>query len=415
MRILEFLKKALTPPRARRKSIGLSLEPLEDRRMMAADISLFDGRLSIEGTKDADIITVDAVEVRRVERYFDSDAGRWSLKTTSQPQVRATIRNADNVTMLREDFDPKSVRAIVIDSLAGHDTVHNNTRIPSMIDGGLGNDLLVGGGGADVIKGGLGEDDIYGMGGDDILDGDNDSPVMEIIGGSDIVVGGEGMDTLNGRGGNDVLIGGSNSDTLDGGTGNDTMEGDVAEDLEAHPVWYLGSAMANRIDLERVLSDSGSHGADVMFGSDGNDFMHGNGCDDEMHGGSGDDDLYGDIGNDTLHGESGNDYLHGGRGWPRPRSFEPLSEDFGRDELYGGDGSDRLWGQYGNDVLHGGHGVDYLNGGQGIDTIYFSDNDFLGFGNGPVWMGNTVPGWILLIFCPTQVDGPMAGYSVYTG
>ena len=95
--------------------------------------------------------------------------------------------------MLREDFDPKSVRAIVIDSLAGHDTVHNNTRIPSMIDGGLGNDLLVGGGGADVIEGGLGEDDIYGMGGDDILDGDGDSPVMEIIGGSDIVVGGEGM------------------------------------------------------------------------------------------------------------------------------------------------------------------------------------------------------------------------------
>jgi Ca2+-binding RTX toxin-like protein len=393
---------------------------------VSADISLFDGRLLIEGTRNADIIAVDAVEVSRVERYFDSDSGRWSIRTTSHPQVRVTIRilgptaifgtNSENVTVLREDFDPKSVRAIMINCFAGHDTVHNNTRIPSEIDGGLGNDLLVGGGGADIIRGGLGEDDIYGMDGDDILDGDDDSPVMEIIGGSDIVVGGEGMDTLNGRGGHDVLIGGSNSDTLDGGTGNDTMEGDVAEDLETHPVWYLGSAMANRIDLERVLSDSGSHGADVMFGSDGNDFMHGNGCDDEMHGGSGDDDLYGDIGNDTLHGKSGNDYLHGGRGWPRPASFEPLSEDFGRDELHGGYGSDRLWGQSGNDLLHGGLGVDYLNGGQGIDTIYFNAIDFLGYADegGPVWIGDTVPGW-LLVYYPLQLVGPFAGYKVYTG
>jgi len=59
--------------------------------------------------------------------------------------------------------------------------------------------------------------------------------------------------------------------------------------------------------------------------------------------------------------------------------------------------------------------VDYLNGGQGIDTIYFSANDFVGYGDGAVWIGDTVPGWILLISCPTQVDGPMVGYSVYMG
>ncbi|MEO2017591.1 MAG: hypothetical protein ABGZ53_24825, partial [Fuerstiella sp.] len=126
-------------------------------------------------------------------------------------------------------------------------------------------------------------------------------------------------------------------------------------------------------------------------------------------------DLYGDIGNDKLYGDSGHDYLHGGRGgYPRPSSFEPLSVDFGRDELYGGYGSDRLWGQSGNDLLHGGLGVDYLFGGQGIDTIYFRANDFLGWGNGPVWTGNTVPGW-LLYYYPTQVVGPFAGYKVYTG
>src|SRR5262249_22746493 len=41
--------------------------------------------------------------------------------------------------------------------------------------------------------------------------------------GDDILVGGDGADTLNGEAGDDVLIGGPGDDSLDGGPGNNTV------------------------------------------------------------------------------------------------------------------------------------------------------------------------------------------------
>ena len=177
-------------------------------------------------------------------------------------------------------------------------------------------------------------------------------------------------------------------------------------ETSAFGIAILCAIITNRIDLELLLSDSGTHGSDVMFGQEGTDHMHGNGGDDEMHGGNGNDTMVGDIGNDTLHGDFGNDDIFG-------RS--------GNDELYGGFGMDDLNGGGGNDMLHGGNGVDLLDGGgwhrgDAIDTVYFSYNDLVvvwwlripGHGSGEYW------GWFLAGFCPTMVDGPMAGYSVYT-
>ena len=62
------------------------------------------------------------------------------------------------------------------------------------------------------VNGGSGNDLVLGTAGDDTLSGN---------GGADCILGGGGNDTLFGNGGNDVIDGGPGTDSCDGGTGTD--------------------------------------------------------------------------------------------------------------------------------------------------------------------------------------------------
>jgi serralysin len=105
-------------------------------------------------------------------------------------RVRCTLRNA-----------PTGMFVYAGD---GDDVVINRTGIPSMIDGGAGNDRLTGGSGADFIGGGAGNDRIRGGAGDDDL------------------LGGDGDDRLRGQAGDDRLTGQDGRNRLDGGRDGDT-------------------------------------------------------------------------------------------------------------------------------------------------------------------------------------------------
>src|SRR5262249_5233859 len=67
-------------------------------------------------------------------------------------------------------------------------TVDGRINLPTILDGGDGNDSLVGGGGHDILLGGDGDDRLFGPAGRDIL------------------VGGRGMDHLFGGGAGDLVI-----------------------------------------------------------------------------------------------------------------------------------------------------------------------------------------------------------------
>src|SRR5690606_28547061 len=90
----------------------------------------------------------------------------------------------------------------------------------------------------------------------------------------------------------------------------------------------------------------GDNGRDIIMGLAGNDVLRGMGGDDRLFGDEGNDDLQGGSGNDLLYGGAGNDILDGGTG---------------DDELYGDSGNDTLIGGSGNDLLNGGAGNDNLN------------------------------------------------------
>ena len=102
-------------------------ERLEDRRMMAADIDLDNGLLSIEGTGNDDIIEI------RVNPE-DSD------------EVLVTIKNAITGQLLDdEDYDRDDIDEIYVDALGGNDQVYNRIDVRAEMYGRGGVDFLISG------------------------------------------------------------------------------------------------------------------------------------------------------------------------------------------------------------------------------------------------------------------------------
>jgi Ca2+-binding RTX toxin-like protein len=102
-----------------------------------------------------------------------------------------------------------------------------------LINGGDGDDDIVGsdyedhiygGEGNDAILGEDGDDRIYGGGGDDMIDGGDGSDALEGGDGRDILHGGPGGDRLLGGAGHDSIYGGEGDDIADGGDGDDIYD-----------------------------------------------------------------------------------------------------------------------------------------------------------------------------------------------
>ncbi len=90
--------------------------------------------------------------------------------------------------------------------------------------GGVGNDILVGGGTTSVfIAGGAGDDIIIGSGANDALSGNDGNDMADGGYGDDVIRGGRGDDLLIGGFGNDIMDGGLEDDVLQGGDGNDVF------------------------------------------------------------------------------------------------------------------------------------------------------------------------------------------------
>jgi Ca2+-binding RTX toxin-like protein len=242
------------------------IEPLEDRLVLSApiitmppaapraDVSLRGGILQINGSSGNDRITLS------VSHHSTSTVLPF------QPADVVLIVKINGKTW---SFDAADVGRIRINGGAGNDRIqiqsppkfswddHCNrdlgpswftVEFPLMIDGGAGNDTIVGGELDDTIHGGAGNDSIMGMGGADHLFGDA---------------------------GNDQLIGGADDDTLDGGDGADLLAGEV--------------------------------GNDSLIGHGGSDSIYGGKGDDRLIGGNGSDSMWGEEGTDEAWGGSGSD------------------------------------------------------------------------------------------------------------
>ena len=141
------------------------------------------------------------------------------------------------------------------------------------LDGGAGNDRLIGEQGNDLMFGGVDNDIMYGGDGNDIAHGDLGADTINGGGGDDIILGDGAPFPV---GGNDVLHGDGGNDTLDGGAGEDQLYGDEGKDLlkGGDGRDYLFGGREGDGLLGQAGNDvlvSGFMDANYMLGGQGND------------------------------------------------------------------------------------------------------------------------------------------------
>lgn len=278
------------------------------------------------------------------------------------------------------------------------------------IFGGIGDDIIMGGLGADLMDGGSGVDrlsyadatsrvvvdmlngstigsyatgDVFfnfehleGGSGDDLLLGDHND---------NLLIGGAGNDELQGRFGNDTLIGGAGADTLSGGGNTGTAS-------------YETSAMAVNVNLFSGVTSGGDAVGDVfiaidnLIGSSGDDTLTGFFGDNVIEGGAGADRINGGAGTDTASysrdttgvtvslntntatgGDAEGDTFSQIENLRGGQAADSLSGNTGNNVIWGGLGNDTLIGLAGDDTLEGGGGSDNLQGGSGSDWASYSE------------------------------------------
>ena len=224
------------------------------------------------------------------------------------------------------------------------------------MDGGAGDDVLVGGDGADVMHGGADNDSIDG----------SDNPVGTV----DQMFGDAGTDTL-------IWSPGKDDDFNDGGDGTDTsiVNGGGGSEVFLIAPTAAGARLDRTtnngvlapffVDMANVeiLRVNGNAGNDNISGSAGLAGRIGL----ELNGGAGDDVLVGGDGADDMHGGDDNDTLDGS---DNPAgTFDAMFGDVGDDTLIWNPGKD-------DDINEGGPGQDtsIINGGTGSEDFVISPN-----------------------------------------
>jgi Ca2+-binding RTX toxin-like protein len=301
--------------------------------------------------------------------------------------------------------------------------------VGDFVNGGVGNDTLVGSNLSDALMGAEGDDVIIGGAGHDIVYGDGtyaivgatlpasgpwwtwggltttypmadeNSPAWgqlqsfsfltgtvsgafdTTVGGADVIYGGSGGDLVLGGHGNDIIYGEAGMDSLDGGAGDDALYGGDDDDAITGDLNADSSQHGDDfIDLgagQAAQSARGNGGDDIILGGDTDDYLEG----DELlqRGGTVDGSYHGNDfidakgGDDRVWGQGGADTLLGGAGndYVQGDTDETVLALIyhGDDWLDGGDGDDTLRGDGGNDTLIGGPGADELYAGPGNDTL----------------------------------------------
>lgn len=390
--------------------VGISIEDLSLSRVGGSDdvtISLADGSsLTIDGQFDATATGVLGIQwLDRIEEF------RFTA-------VDGTVTSEDAAWL---------IESLIEQATTGGDDIVHGFDTADTLDGGAGDDLLIGGNAGDIYRYAVGEGD------DTIADGSLNNllfgldDVIEVSGASadDVIV------TRNGTANDLVLSFGA------AGTGSLTLR----DQLDANPISFQ-SELIERIDFvdhpgeslseaelrQLYFDEAASAGDDSIIGFYSNDTLEGGTGDDCLAGGNGSDTYLWSLGdgNDTIAesvthtGFSEFDRLEFGADidleniqFLRSGGSDDLQIEI-TDTLGGGtsvitvegqfhtlggrdieeiefadgtvlteadirglldqssDGDDRIFGFDSDDSLNGGAGNDFLQGGKGSDTYHFS-------------------------------------------
>lgn len=201
------------------------------RTINGGEASLEGGLLTVEGTNASDRIALRLQAGQPAILQVDLGDNGSADFSFARADIARIVINAGN-----------GGDAVRIDEING---VFSDS-IPTTIDGGNGNDRLVGGAGAGAVLGGNGNDSLIG-GGAGTVSGGNGDDTLAGGSGAETLLSGNGDDSIDGNRGNDVAFMGNGDDTFiwDPGDGSDTVEGQNGNDTMV----FNGAAVAEQVDL----------------------------------------------------------------------------------------------------------------------------------------------------------------------
>jgi len=310
-----------------------------------AGVSLVNGIFKLIGTSGTDIVVLYKLNsTLTIHAVFDFAWCQSDDDWDDEDTVDQNWSHYSSLQYRRLDVPAAGVQSIEIGTYGGHDFVWPVFGVGQSlkIDGGEGNDWLVGGSGNDTITDLAGNNRVYSGSGNDVVTTGPGRDRIWTDGGDDTVSAGDGNNEIHTDGGNDVVTAGVGSDEIWSGEGNDSVT-----DAGGHNTIYTEGG-------DDLISLPALSGNDVVFAGTGNDTVIDGGGDNCINTDGGNDTVTSGGGKDTIDAGSGNDVVRAGGG---------------NDTLDGGDGHDILLGGDGNDTLNGGDGMDLAIGGIGADKI----------------------------------------------
>ncbi len=310
----------------------------------------------------------------------------------------STTANGTRVRFDRIDPAPFAIdigtsENLVLNANGGDDSFSATGNLAALIkitvDGGAGNDTLLGSNGVDVLVGADGTDFVDGQQGNDVslLGAGDDTFQWDPGDGSDVVEGQDGTDTMrfNGSAGSEIFAASANGgrQRFTRNLGNIVMDTDDVEIVDLNALGGADTFTVNDLtgtdvvrldaDLAGTLSGTAGDGqadAVIVNATNGDDVVL----------------VTGDATRTSVSGLAAQVNISGAESSNDRLTVNALAGDdvveasglaTGAIQLTadGGDGDDVVLGGEGNDVLLGGPGDDVLLGGGGTDVIDGGDGD----------------------------------------
>jgi Ca2+-binding RTX toxin-like protein len=309
-------------------------------------------------------ITADQLGSISAQYQTDSSAGNGSA---GQPVVSSnswalTLRDAGEASrvFLGDQHAPVAVQVSSNGSTSEYydwNAAHTYDAQGNLIGGQAQADFQ------DVIQGTSGNDKISGLGGNDALGGGAGNDKIEGGTGNDLIGGGAGADHILGGEGDDYII--SSADIVasrrNSPTDSWTPSGPVLNQAATWGVY--GTSEGYTIEgISATRTDTAASEGDVIDAGAGNDVVIASWADDRIQGGSGNDQIYGLAGNDIIEGGDGDDLISA--------DGIVVSGDRAAWLLQSTEAA-----YHGNDFVDGGDGADTIEGGGGADQLFGGDGD----------------------------------------
>ncbi len=316
------------------------------------------------------------------------DAAEEFTTTANGARVRF-----DRVNPAPFAIDIGTTENLLLNANGGNDTHAATGNLAALIkitvDGGTGNDTLLGSNGIDLLRGGDGNDFVDGQQGNDVafLGAGNDVFQWDPGDGSDIVEGQANTDTMlfNGSAGNEIFEVSANGPRVrfTRNLGNIVMDLDDVEVIDLNALGGTDTITVNDLtgtDLTELAGDlAGTIGGTAGDGQPDNIIVNAtNGDDVVLVTGSGTSASVAGLAArvNLTNSEGANDRLAvNGLAGDDTIDASGLAAGVIQFTADGGTGDDAVIGSAGDDTLFGGPGDDVLLGGPGTDVIDGGDGD----------------------------------------